>query len=242
MSRPCKLLVLPAATAGFTLLEVLIAISILGLGLTAILTSQTGLFSSASHAANLSVATGLARCKMTEVELELLRDGYPLLDQNDDGPCCAGESRDDFSCSWKIEHVELPPLPELGATDLDEEGLGADPGSLGLLGALNQVDQTGGAVLGAEADLGSVGDLMGGSAAAAAGSMLPMVMEMVYPILQGTFEGSIRRITVVVHWKEGLNDRDLDVAQYVTDPVQGGFDPLAEDRLDEATRGVGEEP
>ena len=46
---------------GFTLLEVMVAVAILGLGLTAILSAQTGVFASSAHARNLSVATGLAR-------------------------------------------------------------------------------------------------------------------------------------------------------------------------------------
>ena len=58
-------------THGFTLLEVLIAVSVLGLGLTMVLSAQAGLFSSAAHAENLGPAVGLARCKMSEIELEL---------------------------------------------------------------------------------------------------------------------------------------------------------------------------
>ena len=40
----------------FTLLEVMVAVAILGLGLTVILTAQTGLFSSSKRAAQLSEA------------------------------------------------------------------------------------------------------------------------------------------------------------------------------------------
>jgi prepilin-type N-terminal cleavage/methylation domain-containing protein len=58
-------------TAGFSLLEVMVAIAILGLGLTAILSAQAGSFSAATQARSLSVATGLARCKMLEVEEKL---------------------------------------------------------------------------------------------------------------------------------------------------------------------------
>ena len=66
------------STAAFSLLEVMVAVAILGLGLTVILTAQTGLFSSAKRAAQLSQAVGLARCKMAEVELQLLKEGYQL--------------------------------------------------------------------------------------------------------------------------------------------------------------------
>ena len=46
---------------GFTLLEVLVAIAILGLGLTVILSSQVGLFTSTSRGAHLTVASNLTR-------------------------------------------------------------------------------------------------------------------------------------------------------------------------------------
>ena len=65
----------PRQTRGFTLLEVMVATAILGLGLTAILSAQAGAFATAAHARNLSVATTLARCKMGEIEEHLYRDG-----------------------------------------------------------------------------------------------------------------------------------------------------------------------
>jgi hypothetical protein len=37
-------------------------------------------------------------------------------------------------------------------------------------------------------------------------------------------EASIRKVTVTVRWKEGRNERDYSVVQYVTDPMQGGLD------------------
>jgi hypothetical protein len=64
--------------------------------------------------------------------------------------------------------------------------------------------------------------------------MASMVLGLVYPDLKPMLEASIRKITVTVHWKEGFNDRDLAVTQYVTSPQQGGFDPLADEGLDEA--------
>src|SRR5262249_6670152 len=53
----------PMKTRGFTLLEVLVAIAILGLGLTAILSAQTGLFASSMYAEHVSSSIGLLRCR-----------------------------------------------------------------------------------------------------------------------------------------------------------------------------------
>src|SRR5262245_8093634 len=95
---------------GFTLLEVLVAIAILGLGLTVILSSQVGLFSNASRGQHLSVAINLARCKMGEVEVHLLKMGYQLADQTDEGPCCEKEEEEGFHCVWKVQQVKLPEM------------------------------------------------------------------------------------------------------------------------------------
>jgi hypothetical protein len=37
-------------------------------------------------------------------------------------------------------------------------------------------------------------------------------------------EASIRKVTVIVKWKEGSSDRDFSIVQFVTDPVQGDLD------------------
>ncbi|MET0411092.1 MAG: prepilin-type N-terminal cleavage/methylation domain-containing protein, partial [Polyangiaceae bacterium] len=112
---------------GFTLLEVMVAVAILGIGLTVILTSQTGLFSSSQRAANVSIAIGLARCKMNEVEADLLRDGFPIIDQSEDGVCC-DDDESQFQCTWQINTVTMP---ELGASSGADAGTESDP-----LGAL----------------------------------------------------------------------------------------------------------
>ena len=64
-------------TRGFTLLEVMVAVAILGLSLTVILSAQAGLYSGGAYAQHTSVATGLLRCRMTEIEERMLKLGYP---------------------------------------------------------------------------------------------------------------------------------------------------------------------
>src|SRR5688572_23143119 len=140
----------------FTLLEVLVAIAILGLGLTVILSAQTGLFSSASRGEHLTAASNLLRCKMGEIELDLEQKGFNLTDENDEGPCCDDE--EGYTCSWKIERVELPPLPE--ASTEGDAGVG-DPASTGPLGAIANLNTTPGTSLGDQATSGSVMDQLG---------------------------------------------------------------------------------
>jgi general secretion pathway protein I len=210
----------------FTLLEVLVAISILGLGLTVILSSQAGLLSSASRGEHLTVASNLLRCKMSEVELELAQKGFSLTDENDEGPCCDDEG-DGYSCAWKIERVELPPLP------LDSGGSEADAGTDGkpATGPLDTLANLANDPAGAVGENGPAGlmEQLGG------GGIESMVMGFVYPGLKPMLEASIRRVTVKVTWKEGARERELEVTQFLTRPQEGelgtaeqlGLDPNA---------------
>jgi general secretion pathway protein I len=212
-----------AAPRGFTLLEVMVAVAILGIGLTVILGAQTGLFSNAKRAERLSVATGLARCKMSEIELDLLKKGYPLIDQEEQGDCCMDESEDGFECSWKIQRVELP---EQSLAESDADGGTESPETVGQEGfgpfaALSALQKGGGAALGETQDLGALAQQLTAGSGESGGGLVSMVMGMVYPALKPMLEASIRKVTVAVKWREGIRDRELSVVQYVTDPKQG---------------------
>jgi general secretion pathway protein I len=107
---------------GFTLLEVMMAVAILGLCLTAILSAQAGAFANATFARNISIATTLQRCKMTELEEYLKRNGFQETDEADSGPCCDDQDTRGMRCSWKIEKPVFPEA-KLGELDL---GAGLD--------------------------------------------------------------------------------------------------------------------
>jgi general secretion pathway protein I len=146
---------------GFTLLEVLVAIAILGLGLTAILSAQTGLFASSSYAERISMASGMVRCRLSELELKLNKEGYPLTDMKDEGNCCNDEPISGYKCKWKVEKIELPLPPT--ATDLSNQMSSlTSGGGLGALGAIASVGQSNGSVLGQGAGLGDVSKLLAG--------------------------------------------------------------------------------
>ncbi|MGK4009255.1 type II secretion system protein [Sorangium sp. So ce1036] len=209
---------------GFTLLEVMVAVAILGLGLTAILSAQAGAFSSAAHARSLSVATGLARCKMTELEERLARDGLPALDEADSGPCCEGDETPGIKCSWRIEKPEMPE-PRYGELDLD-----ADLDGLGALGDLAKPSESTGAAAPsgnlsdlAQSLVGAEGGEGGGDAAAAGGiaGLLQPFIDMLAPTIQPIFEASARRVTVTLTWKQGAREHDLELVQWITVPQLG---------------------
>jgi len=208
---------------GFTLLEVLVAIAILGLGLTVILGSQVGLFTNATRGQHLTLATNLARCKMGEIEVDLLKLGYQLTDVTDDGPCCGeDEGNEGYRCSWKIERVTLPELPLSGA-DAGPPGAGDAGLDLGPIGLLAGLNQPGGQALGNNSSPADLAKTLGNAPSPT--GLAPMMMSMVYPTLKPMLEASIRKVSVTVSYKEGKFERELVVTQYVTNPQQGQLDP-----------------
>jgi general secretion pathway protein I len=212
-----------ATQRGFTLLEVLVAIAILGLGLTVILGSQVGLFTNAARGQHLTIATNLARCKMGEIEVHLLKLGYQLTDVKDDGPCCG--DRDDnegYRCAWKVERVTLPELP-LGGADAGPPGAGDAGLDLGPIKLLAGLNQPGGKSLGDKASPTDLAKTLGNAPSPM--GLAPMMMSMVYPTLKPMLEASIRKVSVTVSYKEGKFERELLVTQYVTNPQQGQLDP-----------------
>jgi general secretion pathway protein I len=221
------------ALGGFTLLEVLMAIAILGLGLTVLLGAQVGMFTNAKRAERLSLAVNVARCRMSELELELLTKGYPMIDQESEGDCCMNESSEEgFRCSWKIQRVELPEPALEGETD---GGLDLATDNTGTFGPLLDLQEKGPAALGETADLGTLAENFGAASTGTDG-LVSMVMGMVYPSLKPMLEASIRKVVVTVSWQDGVREQKLVVTQFLTDPRQGD---LEEEAGDGGTQGPG---
>lgn len=236
---------------GFTLLEVLVAVSILGLGLTAILSAQAGAFSSAAHARAISVATGLLRCKMSEVEEHLYKDGFQETDESGAGPCCEGDDSPNMRCTWRVDR---PTFPEAKFGDLnlsaglDFAGGGSSGGAANPLGALGLLGGASGAspLAGGASNLTDVAKTLadansnavaGANAAAPApsgsatpggdpggggmGGLASMAMSIVYPNLKILFEASTRRITATLTFRQGKKDYSIDVVEWFCVPQKG---------------------
>ena len=212
------------------------AVAILGLGLTAILSAQAGAFASANHGRNISVSVGLLRCKMTELEEHLMREGFQEMDETGSGICCEGDDTPNMKCDWKIEKPQLPEA-KFGELNLDSmlnsSGTSGGPGLGGAIGLL-----TGGSPGSAPAiDPGSgVGDIsktlaaanagdpsaLAGAAAGGVGGIASMVMGLVYPSLKLIFEASTRRVTVTLTWREGPKSFSTNIVQWMASPRRAG--------------------
>jgi general secretion pathway protein I len=228
---------------GFSLLEVMVAIAILGLTLTVVLSAQGGLAASNRSAANMGTAVSLGRCKMTELEEKLLKLGFQELDQIETAqPCCDDEENPTFKCDYKVEKIELPNM-NTGNSLGDGGMLIGSPNASAMMGMVNPAGSAGLDLSGDGGLQALGGSLMsqfgmpgapgsGTSAVGGAGAegMLSMVMGLIYPSIKPMYEQSIRRVTVTVKWKEGPsvtvtvkwkegpNVRELPLTQFVTNP------------------------
>lgn len=206
---------------GFSLLEVMVAVGIFGLAVTAILAAEADSVRANRRSHSLGTAVSLGRCKMTEVEERLMKLGYSENDESESGvSCCDEKDHGGITCDWKAERVTLPeanaigPDAGVGGASLDlAAGLGGADG--GLSGPL------GGAALNFDGGMGALSGQL--SSMGGAQGMLSMVFSIVYPSLKPLLENSIRRISVTVKWKEGEKERDLLLMQYVTNPARSGL-------------------
>jgi len=199
-------------------MEVMIAVLILSMSLASLFAAQTGTVGATQYIKHVAVASQLARCRMSELELEVLREGFELAEFGDwnEGPCC--ELRDDetnisgpdpFSCRWKIEMVTLPSVAET-QTEATEAAMGGD------------------------------------TEAMAGGAMMSMLGGLL-PIVQQLLEQAIRRVTVQVVWNDGRAERNVEVVQYLSNPSQGSLGGMMrqgqqQDALEEASGGTLESP
>ena len=103
------------ARGGFTLLEVMIALALLGLGLTVLIKSAAGSIFNSQQAHMMGVATDLARAKMYDIEEKLLKDGFSDTEQHEEDQSFTDEGWPQIKYSYKIEVVELPSFDDLQA-------------------------------------------------------------------------------------------------------------------------------
>lgn len=187
---------------GFTIMEVMVAVMIFAVAIVSLFGAQFTAISTSRFARYTTAAIELARCKMSELELEIqINNGFEEGDVSSSGSCCElldGETMvGDFQCRWQVEVVEMPDVTSLlmggGGDGTDSEGGG------GLLGDLGM-------------DLGE-GEEGGDEGLGMVASLAPMLGDML--------KQAIRRVTVTVEWEQGSTRKEFVLQQFLVHPTQG---------------------
>jgi general secretion pathway protein I len=198
--------------AGFSLVEVLVATVILAISMTALLSSQVTSFYAITDAKRISAATFLARCKMSEIEAQLIEEGLQVDTVTEDGECCEAGGDPEFTCRWTIEP------PDLEALESDEAMGGAAEGE--------GEGEPGGSTLESLTSGASAQEMLEGSAAVASDDIVSGIAgEFVWPLLIPSLVEQVRKVTVEVVWTEGEEERVETFVQYVVAEVAA--DPAA---------------
>lgn len=198
-------------TRGFTLLEVMVAVSVLALSITAMAAINANSFEASNYARGVTVATLLGRSKMLDIERELQKDGFGSDEQTFDG---------DFSdegfpgVTWRAVarpvDIDITPLIEsfLGG-EIDSENL---PQQVqGFLGALNGTPSGDTSALANDAKYqeavegSDIAKLLGGNQ-----------LELIFKQVSETLGNSIREITLEIMWGENADEESVKFVQYLT--------------------------
>ncbi len=177
-------------TKGFTLLEVLIAMSLLALGLTALIGHQS-VAVQMSHSSNqLGQANLLAQGKLLDLEHLLISESMDVLDNCEDGNF-RREDFDEFewkACAYKLE------IDDGAVEQIGEQLLSTLSGSMGL----NFMDTE---------SLSDDQSKLLGQATQFLGA-IPMFLQRL--------EDKVRKVRVEVTWEDNVGERSVVVERFVT--------------------------
>ena len=183
--------------AGFTLIEVMIALAILALGLGMLLRSTASNIFAAQRAQMMTAASNLARAKMYDLEETLLVDGFQEMDKTEEGTF-SEEGWPQIAWKAEIVKIELPDMTTLqgmtGEAGAEGEAATAQPG--GMLGGM----------------LGGVGGTDPASAAGAG------IMGTYYTMISEVLTEAIRKVTLTVTYTVANEPQTMVVTCYFTDP------------------------
>lgn len=209
---------------GFTLLEVVVAMAILGLGLLAIFDLNAGAVASHAYVKRITIATQLARSKMTDLEQELYDKGFEVGDVERAGDFAA-EGWNAFS--WKAR-ILAPKTAGVSADKLLEALFGLPAGQGGglasLFSGLGGAD--GGLASLASSALGGISNsslppgATGPSGTQALGPFSALAQTQTTQLLDQIRRG-VREVRLSVQWKEGTRTESLDVVTHVVSLQQG---------------------
>jgi prepilin-type N-terminal cleavage/methylation domain-containing protein len=205
---------------GFTLLEVMIGLALLGFALTILIKSAAGSMASAKQAQMIGVVTDLTRGKMYDIEELLIKDGFSDTDTCPKDKTFEEEGWPDIKYTSVCDQVELPSFDQLQAMSQGKEtgsgsgGSGSGAGSGSGLGSSTGNSFQDSALGGMLAQMG--GGFSGGSQDidSKAGASF---IQMYYQMVQETLKASIRKVTLTVTWNVMGDEKEMKTVAYFTD-------------------------
>lgn len=213
-----------SARRGFTLLEVMVSLSILALALTAAAGVSANAFEASNYARGVTVATLLARSKMVDIEQKLEKDGFSENDQEDDGDF-SEEGFEKVKWTATVRKVEMDVGQLIGGLfggEVNAESLPEQmQGYLSALNGSNPSEQLNQQVGGSD-----LTQMLGGG-----------MMEGMFKQVGETLSNSIREITLEIKWGKGAEEESVKFVQYVTTSGRLTFKPPANPALEALTPG-----
>lgn len=202
---------------GFTLLEVMLGLVLLGFALVVLIKSSARSIQAARSAQMLGVVTDLARGKMHDLEEMLLKEGFTDSDQTEEGRPFDDEGWPNVKYSYKIQEIDLPSFEQLQAmatARASGSGAGSGAGSGSGSGDGGEADPLasfndsllGGAMM---SELGGESGIEGAAGAA--------MMQGMYPMFREILKVSIRKVTLTVEWEISGSPRELTTVAFFTD-------------------------
>jgi general secretion pathway protein I len=211
---------------GFTLLEVMVALAILGFALAVLIKSTANNINAAEQSHMMGIATDLARGKMYDIEEKLLKDGFTDTDQSQtDLKPFDDEGWPNIFYSYKVDQVELPDFDQLQAM---AQGKAARMGSAGSAGSGFGVGSALGSAFGSgfgsdalggfqNSMLGGMLNMFGGGTSGVTGAQAGSLIQTQYAMFQQILKVSVRKVTLTVQWKVMGVDNSMKVVCFFTD-------------------------
>ncbi|HLT29829.1 MAG TPA: prepilin-type N-terminal cleavage/methylation domain-containing protein [Myxococcaceae bacterium] len=204
-----------ARQKGFTLLEVMIALAILGMSLMAIFQLNSQAVAMHAYTKRLTVASMLARAKMIDIEQELYDEGFQIDDQELSGGF-EEEGWEMFKWRARIiapETGDVSPEQFMGALfNLPIGDLGGDPlaAFAEMMGGSEGAAEAAGLPPGATPGMSPLAGMAGG------------LMQQQFDQMLAQIAQQVREIHLTVSWKDGDQVETLDVVTHVVAEGTGG--------------------
>ena len=174
---------------GFSLLEVMVAIAVLAVAMSAIVGINTGAMTMAAKSKAYTQASMLARSKMIDIEEKIREKGFPDFDETEDGDF-SDEGFRNFTWVSEIVKIKLP-KPDVSSAAAAADSAGGTGSSTGAAGIAS----------------GALGIAPALSANPMITAGLPMVLDQI--------EGALREVRLTVNWKEGTSEKGFTVTTHI---------------------------